>query len=143
LERFSARIRDAREFALCHRVLLIETREGVPTNISMGIPGYEEEALERSVWVDFPEVGKLRLIGPEDLIIHKCVSGRARDVEDVEGILIHQRLDLDVTLIRNWLQAFCSVVETHDPLVIFEKALNRAPKSPGERGKVSMNEGSL
>jgi len=134
LSRFNPRIPDTREFALRHRVLLVQTGEGMPIDISLGIPGYEEEALERAVWVDFPEVGKLRLIAPEDLIIHKCVAGRPRDVEDVEGILIRQHLRLDLGLMRNWLSEFRPVVDTHDPVELFERALERARRALEEAG---------
>ncbi len=127
LARFKPRAPDARKFAKEHRVLLVQTSQGVPVDISLGIPGYEEEAFERAVEVDFPEVGKLRLIGPEDLIIHKCVAGRPRDLEDVEGVLIRQRLKL----IRDWLQEFRPVIDTHDPLEVFEGALTRASKALG------------
>ena len=129
LSRFGPRIPDAREFALRHRVLLVRARNGVPIDISLGIPGYEEEAFERAVEIKFPEVGKLRLIGPEDLIIHKCVAGRPRDVEDVVGILVRQRLRLDLGLVRRWLTEFREVVDSHDPLEIFEEALKRARRA--------------
>ncbi|MEM1868372.1 MAG: nucleotidyl transferase AbiEii/AbiGii toxin family protein [Thermosphaera sp.] len=125
LERFSPRIPNAKTFALRHRVLLLKV-EDVPVDISLGIPGYEEEALARAVAVEFPGVGMLRLLAPEDLVVHKCVAGRPRDLEDVEGILIRQRLELDLRYIRRWLREFREVVEDHDPLEIFEGALRRA-----------------
>jgi len=129
LTQFRPRISDARDFALKHRVLLVETESGVPIDISLGIPGYEEEAYKRAVEVTLANGGNVRMIGPEDLIIHKCVAGRPRDLEDVEGILIRQRLRLDLDLIREWLTQFRSVVYSHDPLSLFEKALNRARRA--------------
>jgi len=134
LSRFSPRFPDAREFALRHRVLLVRARNGVPIDISLGIPGYEEEAFERAVEVKFPEVGKLRLISPEDLIIHKCVAGRPRDLEDVVGILVRQRLKLDLELVRRWLVEFRAVVDSHDPLELFEEALKRAREALNKEG---------
>jgi hypothetical protein len=128
LERFNARSPDARAFALQHRVVLIQTDQGVPIDISLGIPGYEEEALKRSVQVNFPEVGMLRLIGPEDLIIHKCVAGRPRDLEDVMGVLIQNRLNLRFDTIRSWLEEFSEVVDSHNPLELFKQTLNKAQK---------------
>ena len=125
---FRPRIPEARDFALQHRVLLLETEEGVPVDLSLGIPGYEEEVWANSIEVEFPGVGKLRLISPEDLIIHKCVAGRPRDREDVEGILIRQRLRLNLQRIRTWLTAFREVIETHDPLLLLEEALRRVQK---------------
>ena len=43
--KFHPRFTDTREFALRHRVLLIQNKNGIPIDISLGIPGYEEEAL--------------------------------------------------------------------------------------------------
>ncbi|MGD9841024.1 MAG: nucleotidyltransferase [Candidatus Bipolaricaulis sp.] len=129
LNRFSPRIPDARAFALRHRVVLVQTKDGVPVDLSLGIPGYEEEAWGRAVWVELPGVGRLRIVGPEDLIIHKCVAGRPRDVEDVEGILIRQGLKLDLELVRGWLDEFRPVVDTHDPRDAFERAFARAQRA--------------
>lgn len=126
---FAPRLPQAREFALQNRVLLVQTEEGVPADISLGIPGYEEHALKRAIIMEIPEAGSLRIASAEDLIIHKCVAGRARDVEDVESILIRQRLNLDTSYIRKWLEEFAGVVETHNPLGLFEEALERAKKS--------------
>ncbi len=134
LGRFRPRMPDAREFALTHRVLLIETTEGIPVDISLGIPGYEEEALQRAVSVEFPGAGPLRLLAPEDLIIHKCVAGRPRDREDVEGVLVRQQLKLDLSLIRRWLQAFREIVEGRDPLQVFEDAVERARQALQQGG---------
>jgi predicted nucleotidyltransferase len=126
VETFKPRIPDAVEFAVKHRVLLLETKEGIPIDISLGIPGYEEEAWRNSIEVEFPPFGKLRLISAEDLIIHKCVAGRARDVEDVVNILVKQQLQLDVERIKSWLQSFREIIEEHDPLSLFEEAFKQA-----------------
>jgi hypothetical protein len=128
LSRFQPRIENAKEFALKHRVILVKSTNGVPVDISLGIPGYEEWALKRAVWASFPEIGKIRLINVEDLVIHKCVAGRPRDVEDITTVLVRQRLQLDFSYIKKWLEAFKEVIESHDPLRIFEKAINEAKK---------------
>jgi len=129
IKAFKPRIPDAIEFARRHRVLLLETESGVPIDISLGIPGYEEEAWAHSKEVEFHPFGKLRLISAEDLIIHKCVAGRPRDVEDVEKVLIKQRLRVDLERIRSLLRFFREIVEGHDPLELFEGALKRAQNS--------------
>ena len=134
LSTFEPRIPNAFQFAMRHRVLLVRTKGGVPVDISLGLPGYEEVALERAVLVECPGGGRLRIIGPEDLIIHKCVAGRSRDLEDVESILVRQRLKLDLGYIRRWLRAFSEVVEGHDPLGFFEQALERARRTLEEKG---------
>lgn len=129
LKQFRPRIPNALEFARQHRVLLVETEDGVPIDISLGTFGYEEEAWKHSEEVEFEGIGRLRLISAEDLIIHKCVAGRPRDIEDVESILIRQKLQVDVERIRFWLTAFREVVDTHDPLTAFETALQNAQRA--------------
>lgn len=52
----------------------------------------------------------------------------------MEAILIRQRLRLDLDLVRRWLEAFQPVVETHDPLVLFEDACARARAALGASG---------
>src|SRR4030067_1670823 len=113
LERFSPRIPDALSFARDHRVLLVKTDTGVPIDISLGIPGYEEEVMRRAITVSFHDV-RVRMISVDDLILHKSVVGRARDREDVERILIRQRLQVDLAYIRRWLSDFAPLVETQD-----------------------------
>jgi len=74
---------------------------------------YEREALQRvrSITV----AGKaVRFASAEDLVIHKVIAGRARDVEDVRGILIKNPA-LDRALIRRCLREWSSAVE--QPLI--------------------------
>ena len=51
---FPGRIPDAREFALQYRVLLIQAQNGVPIDLLLGVPWYEEEAYRWAVEVRFP-----------------------------------------------------------------------------------------
>ncbi|MBU4377229.1 MAG: nucleotidyltransferase [Candidatus Omnitrophica bacterium] len=46
---------------------------------------------------------KVKLVTPEDLILHKITSQRPRDKEDIRGILIRQKGRLDLRYIRSWL----------------------------------------
>jgi hypothetical protein len=48
LERFPGRIENTEEFARRNRVILITASNGCPADISMGLPGYMEKALEQS-----------------------------------------------------------------------------------------------
>lgn len=53
------------------------------------------------------------------------------------GGLALQRLNLDLGTVREWLENFRPMVDTHDPLELFEQALRRARRSleEGDRGK--------
>lgn len=64
---------------------------------------YERQALKRVRRV-FIENYPVRFASPEDVIIHKMLAGRPRDLEDVRGILRKQKVDIDY--ICSWLQAF-------------------------------------
>ena len=44
----------------------------------------------------------VRFASPEDLVIHKVVAGRPRDIEDVRSVLL-KNPQLDVAYIRHWL----------------------------------------
>ncbi|MCS6935952.1 MAG: nucleotidyltransferase [Candidatus Bipolaricaulota bacterium] len=129
LARFRPRLPDALDFARRHRVLLVETQHGVPVDISLGIPGYEEEVMRRAISVSLSGLPAIRLISAEDLIIHKCVAGRARDREDIENILIRQQLKLDLAYIRQWLRDFSPLVDTHDVQAIFEESVQKAQQA--------------
>jgi len=126
LRRFRPRMEDALSFAKRYRMLLIATSNDVPIDIALGIPGYEEQALRRSSAVSFVGLAPIRILSAEDLIIHKCVAARPRDVEDVERVLIRQRVNLDLRYIRSWLRDFAAIIEAHDPRAVFEDAVKKA-----------------
>lgn len=125
LQHFRPRMSDALSFAKQYRVLLVKTSSDVPVDIALGIPGYEEEALRRASKVSIAGLAPISILSAEDLIIHKCVAGRPRDVEDVERVLIRQRINLDLRYVRRWLREFAHIIETHDPRAIFEDALKK------------------
>jgi hypothetical protein len=55
----------------------------------------------------------VRYASLEDLIIHKLVAGRPRDIEDVRSILV-RNADYDREYVQRWLADFEAV--TGDPL---------------------------
>jgi predicted nucleotidyltransferase len=126
VERFKPRIPDAAAFARRSRVLLLTASNGCPIDISLGVPGYEVEVMARAVTVKWPGSGTVRLINCEDLIIHKCVAGRPRDLEDVERILVRQQGRIDLKYIRRWLRQFAAALPERRILSRFETALRRA-----------------
>ncbi len=129
LQRFRPRMADALAFAKQHRVLLISTSDGIPVDLSLGIPGYEEEAMRRATKVSLAGLAAIRVVSAEDLIIHKCIAGRARDVEDVERVLVRQKVKLNLPYIRRWLRAFAPVIEGHDVRALFENLVRKARRT--------------
>jgi hypothetical protein len=118
---FSPRISDALKFALEHRVCLVRSKDGCEIDISLGIPGYEEEVIKRAI--DY-HLGGGRMVGlccAEDLIIHKAVAGRPQDCADIEGIILRQGTLLDENYIHKWLKDFSRLLGTKEIMHRFER----------------------
>lgn len=71
---------------------------------------------------------RVKLITPEDLVLHKITSSRARDLEDLQGLLIRQSGRLDMDYINYWLKKVAVANKQPKLLKIFEKLLMIAPK---------------
>ena len=69
---------------------------------------YEQQALERVRAIEI-EGYPVRFACPEDVIVHKMLAGRPRDLEDVRSILRKQSVDVDY--IHRWLEAFEQTLE--------------------------------
>lgn len=118
--KFPPRIEDAVAFARRNRVILVRSSNGTPIDISLGLPGYEEEVMERAVEFELEPGQAVRICSPEDLIIHKAIAGRPQDVRDIEGIVYRQRRSLDASYIRQWLKAFSELLENPEIQSRFE-----------------------
>ena len=122
---FAQRREDARAFALRHRVLLVRASNGVALDLAFGATGFEIESVKRSSMWDVEPGRALRTCCAEDLIVHKLVAGRPRDVADIEGVVARQRGKLDIGWIRQWTEAFAELKEDPDLGRPFEVALDR------------------
>lgn len=118
---FPARIEDAVAFAVAHRVLPVEVPGASEADISLGLPGYEEHVIARAVPYDLGEGRVVRLCSAEDLIVHKALAGRPKDVLDIEGIVGRQGRALDVAYVRRWLGELARVAEDPDVAARFER----------------------
>lgn len=90
LGRYRARRGDARDFALTHRVLLLQADNGAGIDIALGALPFEESAVRRSRLVAFAEEIGLRVCSPEDLIVMKAFAGREQDWLDVRMTIVRQ-----------------------------------------------------
>lgn len=110
LRTFQSRIGEPMEFARENRILLLRGANGCEVDVSFGLPGYEQEMMSRTVPFEL-EHGKItKLCGAEDLIIHKMVAARPRDLEDVGGILTRNGRNLDLAYVRKWLNTFGDIL---------------------------------
>jgi len=68
---------------------------------------------------------KVRVIRPEDLIIHKITSSRPKDIDDIKGILIRQKGKLNIGYIKDWLKKIEKINPQAGLLKLFENLYAR------------------
>ncbi len=85
--RFPSRVPNLLDFARQTRVVAIQASNGQPVDISLGVPGYEDQVMDRAVEYEFKPGKRIRICSAEDLIIHKSVAGRGRDLTDISAAL--------------------------------------------------------
>jgi hypothetical protein len=103
-------VKDVELFVRKTNVLPItDTESNIRVDLIFSFTPYESEAIRRAVSVVFDDA-PVRFASAEDLIIHKLVAGRPRDLEDVTGILA-RKPSLDEAYLIQWLGAFRNVVQ--------------------------------
>jgi len=98
-------VEEPQEFVQRTMVLpLIHPGSGIRIDFIFSHSAYEQQAMER---VRRVEIGKaaVRFAAAEDVIVHKIIAGRPRDLDDVRSILL-KNSDLDRGYIRKWLAEF-------------------------------------
>ena len=90
---FTALVADPAKFVADTRVFPIMVG-AVPVDLIFAALPYEDEAISRAKATEL-KTGVVRICSPEDLILHKIVSQRPRDHEDVEGIFRYRHAELD------------------------------------------------
>jgi len=84
--------------------------EGVIVDFLLALPGYEGQIITRAVRRNLGNL-QVWVCAPEDLVIQKAVAGRAKDWQDIEGVLIEQHGRLDVEYLEDWLSQFAELLE--------------------------------
>ncbi len=105
---------DPAAFAARNRVLPVRTPEGIEVDLILATLPFELGAIDRAATIDV-EGTPVRVVTPEDLILHKVVSERARDLEDVVGVLRRQRDRLDLEALDAMVDAL--VADLQDPAI--------------------------
>lgn len=82
---------NVREFTKTTRVLPIQDEQTkIRVNLIFSFSPYEHLAIQRSRPINFHGID-VNFAAPEDIIIHKLVAGRPRDIEDVRTIILRQQ----------------------------------------------------
>lgn len=88
-----------------------DPESGMRVDFILSFSSFEQIAISRARTVKIGNT-ELRYASVEDLVIHKLIAGRARDLEDVRGILLKNPA-ADQAYIRKWLADFSDL--TGDP----------------------------
>ena len=98
-------ISDVEDFVRETMVLpVVEEESGIRVDFIFSFSSYEREAIERAIDIKLKDV-TVKFASLEDVVIHKIVARRARDIEDVRSILLRNP-NYDVEYIRKWLLEF-------------------------------------
>jgi hypothetical protein len=109
-EKFQMLSHDPVRFARETRVIPVATRSGVHIDLVLaGLP-YEEEAIRRAIGIGLGD-RQVRICTAEDLILHKLVSTRPRDLEDVQGVVTRQAGSLDRSYLDPRVKELALMVE--------------------------------
>ena len=108
-EGYAARVSDAATFARRNRVLLVQAPDGVPIDIALAALPFEQLAVRRATDYLFEPECALRTCSAEDLVVMKLFAFRARDVADVETVVVRQRDSLDWNYIEEQLTPLAEV----------------------------------
>ena len=100
-----ALVNDMREFVTRTMVLpAVEEKSGIRVDFIFSFSPYERQAIERAVDVKLGRT-TVKFGSLEDVVIHKIIAGRPRDIEDVKSILL-KNSGYDSGYIEKWLKDF-------------------------------------
>jgi hypothetical protein len=106
------RVPDPRKFVAQSRVLPARTRKGIPVDFIFGLLPFEEEAIKRAVDKNVGSA-RVKVASVEDLILHKAISTRPRDLEDVRFLVTRHGAGIDRARLDRAIQSVAE--ELSDP----------------------------
>ena len=83
---------------------VMDEKSGIRVDFVFSFSPYERQAIERAKNVKI-SMTTVKFASLEDVVIHKVIAGRARDIEDVKSILL-KNLEYDYQYVVKWLKEF-------------------------------------
>ena len=131
--RFKLRVLDPIAFARRTYVVPIYASNHIGVDLGIGFLPYEEQAVEKAIVTEYSGV-TFPVCTAEDLIIHKAISEREKDWDDIAGVLARQGDRLDQAYIAHWLTQFAQALERPE-LVRRYRDLWEKMKRTGDAGE--------
>jgi hypothetical protein len=95
-------VEDAETFVKTTNVLpATDTKTGIRVDLIFSFSDYERGAIQRAQPIRVADQ-EVQYASIEDVIVHKIVAGRPRDLDDVRGI-VARRPHFDVAYVDKWL----------------------------------------
>lgn len=83
---------------------VMDEKSGIRADFIFSFSPYEKQAIERAKDIKFGKT-EVKFASLEDVVVHKIIAGRARDIEDVKSIFL-KNPDYDPHYIEKWLAEF-------------------------------------
>jgi hypothetical protein len=99
-----------REFISKTRVLPIATQDNTRIDLLFGMLPFEETAISRAIEKDIQGTS-VRFCTAEDLILHKIISDREKDLRDAENIIARQKNKLDIAYLEPRIKELAEFLE--------------------------------
>lgn len=120
---FESRTDDLDAFVRATRVLpFVHRASGIPLDLILAGSPLEDEFIERARPLDLGGV-TVPVISVEDLLVTKILAGRAKDVDDVRGILRERAGGLDLVRVRTLLGGLERALARADLVAVLDRAL--------------------
>ena len=98
-------VKKEKTFAEQNMVLpTLDEKSGIRVDFIFSFSHYERQAIERAKDIRLGRT-RVRFASLEDVVIHKVIAGRARDLEDIKSILL-KNPTYDSEDIEKWLKIF-------------------------------------
>lgn len=124
LERFPARVSDAKQFALSARVVLLRASNGTPIDIALSSVAFERKVIERATYYQYGKNCSLLTASADDLIVMKAFADRPQDWVDIEGIVEVNFKSLNRRRIIEDLTPLCELKESPDIVTRLSRVLS-------------------
>lgn len=102
---FKVLVDDLEDFAKKTMVIpVIDEKSNIRIDFILSFSPYEKQAINRARSIKFGKI-TVKFASLEDIVVHKIIAGRPRDIEDVKTILI-KNSNYDREYICMWLEEF-------------------------------------
>jgi hypothetical protein len=119
-KKFRSRVPDPVSFLRETHVFPLESEGGVLIDLIFGFLPFEKEAIDRAVGIQVCGIS-VRFCTPEDLILHKIISERKRDLDDASGVIIRQLKRLDFSYLEPRIRELAEALERPEILDLWKR----------------------